>query len=160
MSRISGRLRAIFDCNTLIQAVAFENGPAARCVQLIESSRVELIFSRPTLVELRRVLGYDEVLAISPNMTSERIGAFLQRLSFRATLVRRIPHVVDYPRDPKDEPYINLAIAAKADYLVSRDNDLLALMTGHSAECKRFRQITRPLRVVNPVAFLHALGHH
>jgi len=120
---------------------------------VVESGRVELFLSRPILAELRRVLRYNEVLAISPNMTSERIGAFSQRLEFRATLVRRIRHTMDYPRDPKDEPYIDLAATAKADYLVSRDKDLLVLMTGHSAECKRFRQITRPLRVVTPWIF-------
>ena len=31
-------------------------------------------------------------------------------------------------RDPDDEPYLNLAIAVSADYLVTRDNDMLDLM--------------------------------
>jgi predicted nucleic acid-binding protein len=90
-------------------------------------------------------------------MTSERIGAFFQRLSFRATLIRRVLHTINYPRDPKDEPYLDLAIAAHANYLVSRDKDLLALATGHSEFCKQFRQRTHPLRVVNPVIFLKAV---
>lgn len=91
-------------------------------------------------------------------MTVERIGGFLQRLNFRANLVRRIRHTVSYPRDPLDEPYLDLALAAKADYLVSRDRDLLAPMTGHSVLCKQFRQRTHPLRVANPVNFLEAAG--
>ena len=64
---------------------------------------------------------------------------------------------MDYPRDPKDEPYIGLAATAKADYLVSRDKDLLSLMTGHSAAAKEFRRRTHPLRVLDPVDFLEAL---
>ena len=120
---------------------------------------VELFVSRPTLAELRRVLAYPEVLAISPRLAPQRVAAFLERLTFRATLVRRVRHVIDYPRDPKDEPYIDLAAAAKADYLVTRDKDLLSLMTSHSVVAKQFRRMTRPLRVLDPVAFLAALRH-
>ena len=148
------RQRVVFDCNTFIQAAAFETGPAGACLQLVESGAVELFVSRPTLAELRRVLGYEEVLSISPNLTPERIAGFLQRVTFRAKLIRRVPHILDYPRDPDDEPYIDLAAAASADYLVTRDKDLLSLMAGHSAVCKEFRQKTRPLAVVAPLQFL------
>jgi putative PIN family toxin of toxin-antitoxin system len=148
----------VFNCNTLIQAIAFDDGPAAKCVVLVESDKIELFVSKPTLAELRRVLAYDEVLAISPNMTPLRIEAFLERLTFRATLVRQVRHVMDYPRDPTDEPYIDLAVAANADFLVSRDKDLLALMTGHSTICRDFRRKTRPLRVVDPVTFVKSVG--
>ena len=50
------------------------------------------------------------------------------------------PSVFAYPRDPKDEPYVNLAVAAAADYVVTRDKDLLDLMTGHTDEAKAFRR--------------------
>ena len=158
MSRPPGRPRVVFDCNTSVQAVAYDDGPAAECLRLAESGLFELFVSRATLRELRRVLEYEEVLAISPSMTPERIGAFLERLTFRATLLRRVPHILDYPRDPKDEPYIDLASAAKADYLVSRDKDLLSLMTARSVIAKQFRQKTRPLKVVDPVDFLNGIG--
>jgi putative PIN family toxin of toxin-antitoxin system len=157
MTLPSSRPRVVFDCNLLVQALAFDSGPAAQCLRLVESGQVELFVSRPTLNELRRVLRYEEVVAISPNMTPARIGAFLKRLMFRATLIRRTPHVMDYPRDPADEPYIDLAVASSADYLVTRDRDLLSLMSGHSPICKQFRRRTRPLRVVDPVSFLRTV---
>lgn len=87
----------------------------------------------------------------------EYIDAFIKRLTFRGILLRNVPHVIDYPRARQDEPYVGLAVASKAEFLVSRDKDLLSLMTGHSAICKRFRQVTHPLRVVNPVEFLAVL---
>ena len=40
----------------------------------------------------------------------------------REALVNRkydVPLVYEYPRDPKDEPYINLAIAAGVDHITS-----------------------------------------
>ena len=114
----------------------------------------ELFVSRDTLAELRRVLAYPQVRSISPNMTPVRIGAFLQRVTFRATLQRRVGRIFHFERDPKDEPYLNLAAQVRAHYLVTRDKDLLSLMSGHSAFCKAFRRSTRPLEVVDPVTFL------
>jgi predicted nucleic acid-binding protein len=77
----------------------------------------------------------------------------MKRLEFRATRVRTVRHVVEYPRDPTDEPYLDLAVAVKADYLVTRDKDLLSLMTSHSIVAKQIRQRTRPLKILNPVHF-------
>ena len=152
----SVRPRVVFDCNTLIQAIAF-NGPAAQCLAEVEAGRVELFISRSVLAEVRRVLAYPDIVAISPSMTPERIGAFLQRLRFRGTFIRNIPHAMDYPRDPADEPYINLAIAVEADYLVTRDKDLLSLMTSHLTICRQFRRLAPSLRIIAPGVFLDAL---
>ena len=72
-------------------------------------------------------------------------------------MVRHVPRVFEYSRDPDDEPYLNLAIAARAAFLVSRDRDLLDLMTGHDAESKQFRQRFRFLKVIEPVGFLNEI---
>src|ERR671926_1776999 len=77
-----------------------------------------------------------------------------KRLQKLYTLVRLVPKKFSYPRDEDDEPYINLAGAAAADFIVSRDNGLLDLMTGHADECKEFRQRFRPLRVIEAVELL------
>ena len=69
-----------------------------------------------------------------------------------------MPKEFSYPRDEDDEPYINLAIAAGAGFIISRDRDLLDLMTGHADKCKEFRQRFRPLKVVvEPGEFLKVL---
>jgi predicted nucleic acid-binding protein len=65
-----------------------------------------------------------------------------------------VPHVFDYPRATQDEPYIDLAAVARADYLISRDRDLLSLATDRSLIGKQFRQRYPRLHVVDPVAFL------
>lgn len=52
---------------------------------------------------------------------------------------------------------MNLAIAAEADYLVTRDRDLLDLMIGHSAECKEFRQRFRKIKIIKPKDFMRAI---
>jgi predicted nucleic acid-binding protein len=50
--------------------------------------------------------------------------------------------------------YINLAVEVEADYIVSRDKDLLDLMNDYTDEAKEFRQRFRPLKVIEPLEFL------
>ena len=63
-----------------------------------------------------------------------------------------VPQAFRLERDPKDEPYLDLAVAARARYLVSRDRDLLDLMND-----AQFRERFPDLIVVDPPAFLQAL---
>lgn len=90
-------------------------------------------------------------------MTDSVVQEFLKRIAFRGALIRDVPQVVKFPRDPHDEPYLDLAAAARADFLVTRDRDLLDLTTGHSTDAKEFRQRFPVLKIVDPVELLHAL---
>lgn len=147
----------VFDCNVILQALARAHGPAVDALRLVEQNTISLHLSRPILRELRRVLSYPEVRQKNPRITDELVDDFLTRLVFRGVLPRDVPHVFDYSRDPGDEPYIDLAAAVQADYLVTRDNDLLSLATDYSAEAKQFRQRFPFLHIVNPVGFLSGI---
>ena len=147
----------VFDCNVFLQAISRANGPAAEALRLIERNVVSLHLSRPILRELRRALAYPEIRQRNPHVTDEVIGAFLARVSFRGVLLRDVPHVFDFPRDRDDEPYIDLAAAVAADYLVTRDLDLLSLATDRAIQAKQFRQRFPNLSVLNPVDFLNEL---
>ncbi len=68
-----------------------------------------------------------------------------------------MPSVFKYPRDPKDEKYINLAVEAEARYIISRDNDLLDLMTSFDESGKEFRQKFRLLKIIEPIEFLRVI---
>ena len=65
-----------------------------------------------------------------------------------------MPKNFSYPGDPDDEPYINLAITADADFIVTRDKDLLDLMTSYTDDGKEFRQRFRPLKIIEPLESL------
>lgn len=146
--------RVVFDCNVLLQAAARERSVAAKCLNLAESGRIQLCLSREVLAEAEDVLNRPEIRAHFPDLSDEIVGAFLKRLQKLSVLVRPVPKKFSYPRDEEDEPYINLAVAAGADFIISRDRDLLDLMMGHTDECKEFRRRFRPLRVLEPAEFL------
>ncbi len=65
-----------------------------------------------------------------------------------------MPHIFDFERDPNDEPYLDLSAAVSADYLLTRDADLLSLATDHTIEAKQFRRRLPKLFVLNPVDFI------
>ncbi len=87
-----------------------------------------------------------------PLLSPESVEAFLCNTESKAVLLTAVPRAEALPRDPKDEPYLNLALAAKANYLVSRDRDLLDLMKDEG-----FRQRHPDLVILDPVAFLEEI---
>ena len=148
------KLEVVFDCNIYLQAAASSKGVAAACLRLAENGEIILYISERILEEVSEVLHRPIVRKSLPELTDEAVDAFLEKLHDFVIFVRNVPHEFHLPRDVDDEDYINLAIEVRADYLVSRDKDLLDLMTDYTIEAKEFRQRFRFLKVVNPVGFL------
>lgn len=145
---------AVFDCNVYLQAAAHEKSVAAECLRLVEKGFVRLYLSEEILTEIEDVLNRPEIRNHFPALSDDIVEAFLLKLRRNAQIIRFVPKKFSYSRDPDDEIYINLAGETQADYLVSRDKDLLDLMNAYSAEAKEFRQKFRPLRVIEPIDFL------
>jgi putative PIN family toxin of toxin-antitoxin system len=115
----------------------------------VDDGQVTLCVSTETLAEAQDALTRPKLQAKFPRLTPERVEVFLQNVQAKAVLIAEIPKVFSYPRDPDDEPYLNLAIAAGAKHLVSRDKDLLDLMNNPD-----FRSRFPDLTILDPVAFL------
>ncbi len=103
---------------------------------------------------MKDVLSRPRLRLKNPDLTDEKVERLIEMLLEKGEFIKKVPQYFTYSRDPKDEPYINLAIEANAVFLVSRDNDLLDLMTDYNDECKDFRRRFRKLKIVNPVGFL------
>ncbi len=141
--------RAVFDCMIYLQAAARPNGPAAACLRLVLQRRVELCVSAPILEEVKDVLSRDKLRRKFPALTDDAVGALIRDVKGVAFFVDVVPHVFDLPRDPKDEKYLDIAIACGAVYVVSRDNDILDLTNDEA-----FRQKYPHLTILDPVEFL------
>ena len=150
-------VRVIFDCSLFVQAFLNSASAANRCLELVRRGQAQLFVSQATLTELKEVLSRPRILNLLPHIAPEQTDNFLEDVVAHATNLPAVTEKFRFERDPKDAPYLNLAIAARADYLVTRDRDLLDLMTGHAAECKEFRQRFRTLKIAEPVEFLRAV---
>lgn len=145
--------RVVFDCMVFLQGAARPNGPARACLRLVDEAKVTLCISADVLAELRDVLTRPKMRKKFPLLTQEWVDEFIQNVESKAVLVPGVPKVFSLDRDPKDEPYLNLAIATGSKFLVSRDKDLLDLMTDED-----FRQRFSTLTILDPVAFLAAIA--
>ena len=85
-------------------------------------------------------------------LLSELIDAFLARLATFTILLELVPQVICLSRDPDDEAYLNLALEGQAQYLVTRDHDLLDLATGE------LLRAYPELKVIDPAALLKELA--
>jgi len=81
------------------------------------------VFSRATFGEFSEIL-----MTRGPfsELTRETRGAYIAQLSEVASWVKPVPQPVKC-RDPGDQPFLDLAVAAGADYLVTGDPDLLEI---------------------------------
>jgi predicted nucleic acid-binding protein len=83
-----------------------------------------------------------------------KVTRLVAALLYKGTYLRNVKRWIEYPRDPSDEPFLNLAIEVQADYLISRDPDLLDLMKWDKEAGREFQQRFRFLKIVTPEVFL------
>ena len=154
----SAVLRVVFDCMVFLQGAARETSPAKACLTLAEEGFVELCLSAAILAEVKDVLTRPETQKRFPDLAARDVEEFLENVSSQAVIYLNIPEEFRYARDPKDEPYINLALVARASYLVTRDSDLLDLMKETTEEGRAFRFKYPFLTILDPVAFLKEIA--
>ncbi|HEY6331168.1 MAG TPA: putative toxin-antitoxin system toxin component, PIN family [Blastocatellia bacterium] len=148
----------ILDCVVLVQSLISSSGPAVECIKLFEQGRFALALSKDILTEAREVLARSSLRQRYPSLTDDRVDALLELLLYRGRLFREVGRRFEYPRDPDDEPYLNLAIEARADFIVTRDRDLLDLANWDTEEGRDFQKRFRFVSIVDPVAFLKIVG--
>lgn len=158
MSERREPLGIVCDCVIFVQAIANDESHAAKILELMDAGTIRVYVSEEILRELREVASRPRLRAKLSALTTERVEAFLQRLEQQAFWSKQVADVFAFRRDQKDAPYINLAVATAADFIVSRDHDLLDLMTQYDDDSKEFRQRFRPLRVITPEELLSLIA--
>lgn len=119
-------MRVVLDTNTLISALLF-SGTASRLVPLWQSHRITVLVSKAILQEFLRVLAYPKF-----DLSSDEIKGLIgdEVLPFVETVQVR-HHLAVVRRDPDDDKFLECAVAGRAKYLVTGDQDLLELKSYH-----------------------------
>jgi predicted nucleic acid-binding protein len=69
-----------------------------------------------------------------------------------------VPRVFTLPAHPDDDHLFNLAVEAKAAYLVTWETRLLALEAATSPDARRLRELAPQLRILTPAALAQELS--
>ena len=146
----------VFDCNVYFQALISPAGPAGSRLQAAGGKQLALFLTERILAELRDVCTRP-IIAANFGITEARLKTYERLLKSRATIIDDVPHVFTYPRDPKDEHYVDLAIAVGARLVVSRDRDLLALADPKDPAGRDFQARFPAISGITPIELLAAL---
>lgn len=125
--------RVVIDTTVLVSA------------QFAAQRKFELILSDDILEEAGRVLLTNERNRQRYHYSDADVIGFCKELARIGTVIEDVPEVTGVVRDIDDDKIIACAIAADAEYLVTRDKDLLSL-----GEYER-------IVMIKPEAFLHIL---
>lgn len=143
----------VCDCNVLFQALVSAKGPARAVVDAAAQKRVLLMLSEYLLREFMGVVARPH-LRQRFGITASGVADFVALLELSGTMIEVVPHVFDLPRDPKDAHFVDLAVAANAKLIVSRDNDLLSLCNLATPEGRDFAARFPGLEILTPPQLL------
>lgn len=112
-------MRVILDTNVLLAALISARGAPDQIYRAWRAARFELLTSRVQLDELRRVSRYPKLKTILP---AHRVGTLINNLQ-RAVVMDALPELPEgvAARDPNDTFLLAMALAGKADWLVTGD---------------------------------------
>ena len=132
----------VFDTNILVPYSWRAEFGQDNLLELLEG-KANLVVSEAILAELQHVLGRPRMQR-RHRWDATRIAAFVQKLRLDSLLVEPV-HLLNVVRDPSDNRILEAAVAGHADFIVSKDRDLLDL------------QAYEGVQIVTPVQFLAIL---
>ena len=118
-------MRAVIDTGVLVAALIRPQGTTGEVLHALRDGRFSVVYSTDILVEIIDVLGRS-ALRIKYHLEPDDISVIINLVRLLGDLV--VPdRKVEACRDPKDDKFLEAALAGHADCIVSGDSDLLEL---------------------------------
>lgn len=118
-------MRVVVDTGILVSALIRPRGAIGDVLHALRDGRFTAIYSTPMMLDVAEVLGRPKIRE-KYHVHPGDIEALIHLIRLRGELV--IPkQIVTVCRDPKDNKFLEAALAGKADAIVTGDDDLLAL---------------------------------
>lgn len=133
--------RVVVDTNVLISGT-FWTGDSFRILKLVDEDKLQLVLSPEIIEEYLKVMNYDEILEKTTEETRHAAELAVRKIVLQALLIQPANHFEAVKADPKDDKFIDAALEAKAEYIITQDRHLL--------DIKEFKNI----RIITPKEFI------
>jgi uncharacterized protein len=135
----------VADTTVLVSAFLTPRGVASEFLRRAREGLFQIVLAPAILDEMQDRLLHRRRLRRAYGYSDDRVKRYRRLLARTTSIVTKLPRVSGVVRDPNDDMVIACALEAGADYIVTRDKDLLSL-GGHKG-----------VRIVTPRQFLDLL---
>lgn len=118
-------MRAVIDTGVFVSALIRRQGTTGDVLLSLRDGRITAIYTTDILVEIIDVLGRSK-FRTKYHIEPDDITELINLIRLRGELVTPT-QTVTACRDPKDDKFLEAALAAQTDCIVSGDADLLVL---------------------------------
>jgi len=136
------KVKVVIDTNVLVSAVISKDSSPGDVVRLAILGEIENYTSEDILEEVERILNSEKVLQRIGSKHKDDIIRIYRLISIKVSPKIRV-NVIE--RDPSDNKFLEAALEAKADFIITGDHHLL--------ELREFRGV----KILSPSDFLKLL---
>ena len=140
-------IKVVLDANIFVSAVIKPRSNPGAVLNLIHSDRILLATSPDILAEVDRVLLYPKLQRLH-GLSPKEISLFIIDISTDAHVTPGRIKLEVIEKDPTDNKYLECAIEAEADYIISGDRHLTDI------------EIYEDIRIVDPSTFLQIYSEY
>ena len=137
-------IRAVLDGNVFVSGILSSRGAPGRILLALRDEQFHLVTSDPILEEIGRVLRYPKI-SRRHGWSEEEMTRFIEDVRHLALLTPGELTLAVITEDPADNRYLECALEAEADCIISGDHHLLDLGA------------YRGIEILTPRAFLDLL---
>lgn len=143
----------VYDTMVFVQWALLRTDRQHRTAAAVDEARVTLCVGARLIAELGRALRYPELRAKAPHLDDSFVTRFTDAIVQRASWIDPVPEMFKHSAHAKDDHVFDLAIAAKADYLVTWENRHLQMAERFPDEFGILARLTPRLKVIDPASF-------
>jgi putative PIN family toxin of toxin-antitoxin system len=137
--------KVVLDTTILVSAFLSKAGVSRQLLHEAQAGAFQICLAEEILAETKRVLLEYPRIRKRYDYPDEAVIEYVNLLQVLSQMVTSLPKIKVVTRDPNDDMVIACALKAKAQYIVSRDKDLL--------ELEDYQQII----IISPEAFMQIL---
>lgn len=121
--------KAVLDSTVLVSAFLSENGVSRKLLHEAQAGKFIICLAEEILEEAGRVLLEYPRIRKRYRYSDEAVAEYIELLRLVAQVVTALPKINAVERDPNDDMIIACGVKAKAQYIITRDKDLLDMKT-------------------------------